>query len=714
MQQEYPHAAPPPLLELQLVDQRHQRHPLPMDVNIPIHNINPYHRVQEILQAISRTVPQAERHQVLESSLQFLSHEDTALHDYEVDMGADRALCLQLGYLDMLQTSSPTNNNNNNNNHTQQSRMNNYNNDTVTDVSEQILICWCLTRIYQCSREQRLRSFQEIGLSDLVPILTKILKRCISTNSAADNSNNNSWKNHGRALSQHMDMMVPVLRILRIFAKLDGPVKSDLLRWKNGRLVTVLVDILATHSNNNDSENSFDNDNNNNHPAALLVDNNSNQVRGGVEDENHFIRQSVVAMESFGVLKDLSFRLDNNDKEYMYRFLRNTLIQYSLSASCGSNNGDDGTRPRVVHASLHGKLLESVAAMLWNFATAPKLSFEMAQQSILLKSLGLLLQYTGSSSLAAEEVVKIKRNALSAFGNLVAALTREYRGMVLLTSPTRAADEERSNAAAFRSQDWILPTFSRLLRYESDKDIQRRAMRTIRCLAARAWGREFLWEGSDVKGCLTLVLNDSNAVFDVSTRIQACETMLNLTEDPHIMEQSSVIFEISLSQAIAKLKDQPQLKEQDKLIVASTRALYFCLERRPRGQESFFPRPDAFFASLLACTKVEMEATHPPIAQLLLKLATTDKVVATQEFEHNRSPNGGMKTKCPVWQEAVISPPVLDTLTALLIAKGPLFYQSHSLALDVIHHFLQNPSNKKVLAKNAELLSAMVGVLLVR
>ena len=570
-------------------------------------------------------MPQSQRTKVLQSTLQFLSHDETAIHDYEIDMGADRALCLQLGYLDMmLNSSSPMNGSS-------------AGTSQASHAKDQTLICWCLTRIFQCSRHFQFKSFHDIGKTDLVPILAKILKRQI----------------HQNDRNPPDSILVPVLQTLRIFAKLDTQVKSWLLRWKDGRLISILVDIM--------------------------------NLKMGTQQDGQVVRLAGAALESLGILKDISFRLSNDDKKFLYSFLRDVLVQYTTV-----RNG--------LHILDACEALEGVSAIYWNIATSPHLSFEMGQQRTVLESLDRLLTYKGTGD-GASEHAKITRNALSAFGNIVSALIGKSKA----TFQTHNLSKEA--VAVFCSQDWIRSRLLYLLQGEADKDIQRRAMRTIRCLSSCAWGISFFWEGQDLESFLVLTLREKKHDFDVPTRIQVYETIGLLTQDNLLMKRESPMLLKSLIQTVANFNKQPRLDDQGGLVAAVCKALFLCLERNSNRSCSF-PFYKAFFAGILSGSKVDPEQTHPPIARLLL-------TIATQEFPSERGGLQSDKLNVCHLPNDILSPPVLDTITQLFRLVGPQFEQSQSDALELIRIFLQDATNRKALADNEGLLTALVSFALI-
>ena len=593
------------------------------------------------------------------------------MHDYEVDNGMDRALCLQLGYLDMIiSTSSPVSKTHNHHQQQQQQQQQQI-------ETEQILICWCLTRIYQCSRERRLRSFREMGVSDLLPILVKILKRYTAATTTTTQ------------LNRDFKITYPVLLLLRIFAKLDTYTKASLLRWKDGRLLDVVVGLLRPQE----------------HHHFIRTD----------HDQTIYSQQPVAATEAFGFLKDISFRLQDNDKEFMYSKLSNFLIQ-----SISHIIKDESITSTV---NLKERRLESLSAVYWNLATSSKISTYVGHSPAALKSLGQLLQYPQSDR---DDLVKIKKNAVSAFGNVVVALTA--RGPILAVTDTNCpAKSEGTNAnLAILQQGWIRPTLFQLLRGESDQDIQRRTMRTIRCLTSCSWGRALLLRGDNaLNSCSTAATNELNSyftlvlakdgIFDVSTRIQVCETIGSLSQDPAVMAVIGQNFEQTLVRTIEQSESTTHLggQQQATLVASACKALRLVWERGTWGQKRPVPPSDSFFTSLLSCSKMDPEITHPPVAKLLLKLGL--KFCRSNTAELPAGAHTGRPDDIEIERlgsdssKNILSKPLFDTLSELLQPVGPCFDESRQDTLELLQLFLQNDTNKRFLAEHEGILTALVG-----
>jgi hypothetical protein len=131
-----------------------------------------------------------------------------------MSLGADKALCLKLGYA-VVTNSKP----------------------------EQIVqLCQCLVKVYQCSSECRQESFRQIGATDLVPVLVQIWKQQVTRD-----DNHDGFE----------AILVPTLQVLRVFAKLDAHAKSFLIRYEEGALVASFWQmILAFYERGGQSQSS--------------------------------------------------------------------------------------------------------------------------------------------------------------------------------------------------------------------------------------------------------------------------------------------------------------------------------------------------------------------------------------------------------------------------------------------------------------------------
>lgn len=137
-------------------------------------------------------------------ALHAFSHSNVKLHDYEISLGADKALCLKLGYA-VVTNSKP---------------------------AQIVLLCQCLVKVYQCSSECRQESFRQIGATELVPLLAQIWKQQVIR---VDD-------NYGGFEA----MLLSTVSVLRVFAKLDAHAKSFLIRYEKGALVASFLQMISS------------------------------------------------------------------------------------------------------------------------------------------------------------------------------------------------------------------------------------------------------------------------------------------------------------------------------------------------------------------------------------------------------------------------------------------------------------------------------------
>ena len=402
--------------------------------------------------ALNQAVTRPQRIHALQTALHVFSHKNSELHNYEVDCGAANALCLKLGYI------------------------------YRGEWEEMDMILSTLQCVYSgCAKDRLLRSFREIGQSELLPLLGQVLFRVQSDLSAET-------------------VLLRVIVLLRIFAKLE-PCKHSLI-VTNG-----LMESMAT----------------------LLQ-----QTRDHV----------VIKWELLGCFKDLSFRSRNQDRELLFNTpsLIPTLVQLTTTS------GD----------------YTYVAAIWWNFALFPPLANIMAQTNEILESIHLLLL---------SQSIKARRSALSALGNLA------------------------SHSAAHAH---IIPICMEALQcivlQDNDLDCQRRAMRTIRCLAITFSQQEgfleflvevivadnshvdtmvhalesmaFMAQQVELRSRLvTALLTAVEVATEPKITIVACRTLLSIPDQPTLSSRISEAFLTSLETASKDLKDKEHLEIISKLLV---------------------------------------------------------------------------------------------------------------------------------------------------
>lgn len=537
--------------------------------------------VQRLIRGFKHDVSAEQRTDLIRNTFEVFSHDDIELHNYEIDLGADKTLCLQLGYFDLLAVSSSCSN--------------------IFECQNSML-CACLALVYRCSRDRKFRSFHEIGKTDLIPLLLRIMERSM----------------------RNPVTLSPLFEILRIFAKLDAKVKSYLIRWNKSQLIKWLLDFL------------------NNYPSSPFED------------------KCDVRLDVIGLIRDLSSKSNNEDKEYICDCLSMVLLQH-------------------IEDSYDPFLLEGITAIFWNFATLSRLCQKMAVDNFLLKVFGRLLQLEKHI-----KYVKTKRNALSAMGNVVATLTTAMPNTV--ESCTIPIEGIVNIKIAFHEQDWFLPTMAELIREEMDRDIQRRAMRTLRCLASCDWGRKRLCKFPGLVSCLTYVVENRTEECDSDTRMQMCQIVGYLTHESDNMKRVGPILESILLQVI-----EDSLGDY-KVTIAACRALSLCMDRSPwKRSHSCFSRK--FFNRLFeTCRMSQQETANSCVAKFLLQLALDQDMARYNKQE----------------RISIVCDPVLCTLAYLISRVGPESEQSRTDAMEVLQFFSKDEATKHRLAENDGILTALV------
>lgn len=142
---------------------------------------------------MNQALTKPERIEALTLALRAFTHKNVHLHDYELTLGADKALCLKLGYVVV----------------------------TSKDPFEELnLIGKCLLQIYQSSSEQRMRSFRSVGATELVPLLVQVLMNVF-------------WSTENVLSPDQEEVVGTVVQVLRNYTKLESA-KSLLIRLNQG------------------------------------------------------------------------------------------------------------------------------------------------------------------------------------------------------------------------------------------------------------------------------------------------------------------------------------------------------------------------------------------------------------------------------------------------------------------------------------------------
>jgi hypothetical protein len=278
-----------------------------------------------------------------------------------MEMGADKALCLKLGYTAVsLQQ------------------------DAIAMSREVGLACQCLLQIYKCSHEQKLQSFRYAGATELIPLLSQVLKELLRVATTRK-----------EVLVELDDVIHQILAVLRVFSKLT-PAKSI--------LVTRLQSALLGHLAND---------------ALVWIQQ--------PHDSTCYFSPNVF-WETLGLLKDLTFRSEPHDKTIL--LCANGGILYHLLSTCCRDM-----------KTINLKLQEWCTAVVWNLALDPAtcerlISRQASDLSIVHGLLEILMHHSVNGS-KADPTTKIKRNAVSALGNFVVD-SRFHHVLFQLSTDTNA------------------------------------------------------------------------------------------------------------------------------------------------------------------------------------------------------------------------------------------------------------------------------------
>jgi hypothetical protein len=512
--------------------------------------------------------------------------------------------------------SMSSNNNNNNNVH------------IVHDmtVSQLSVICGCLALLWtRASHDRRKASVEQVP--DALPWLLHVWHRFprITTNSSNNSTNSNT-----------NIILPPVVEILRSWAKIkDVKIKSMLVQ--SGLILRLQESLRTTAS----STGSFS--------ASVST-----------IDHTHTTQLSML-----GLIKDLVFRANAADKEFLYRYLSKLILE---------QNKDYSYPPAQ----------EAVSAVLWNWAASVSLGRDMAESEHVWTTLEQYMSLPTS-----EETIPIHRNASSALGCVVAAWTAAH--------PTTSTPPQPPPGLLL-DQGWVPACLLRILYTETDVDWRRRCMRTIRCLASCDWGRSFLWKYCESSEYFLTVLvkvlaNDgsSNGGSNSDTRVQVCQTISSLSPSAGSgWAPLGPYMEIILVQSIQ------DTTSADKLVLAASHTLHVSLHHSPwkRGNTGSC-YTDGFFERIQTALESNTDdaSYHTGFSSLLLDLANN---------------NQGSESK-----SNLVCPSVLSSLAVILSAMGPEYESSRRDALKMITLLMKSDGHKKRLAENEALLTALVNFCLI-
>lgn len=359
---------------------------------------------------------------------------------------------------------------------------------------------------------------------------------------------------------------------------------------------------------------------------------------------------SSLQPQYLGFMKDLIFRAEVTEKEYML----NEWLQYVLSSVADEDCAEKAT------------------ACLWNWAVEDDLAEQMAKNEKIWPALVTIFAKPRLS-------ITTQRNALSVLGIMVGICTARFEDGAVRPLPMT------SNGG------WAVDHLFQVLQDAEDADLRRRAIRTVRCLSMRTWGRSILQSHfggpSDLIRRLTQVLLQKREQDD--TRVQACLALTNFL--PHLHEYWSQLGPYVEGAVVQVVQEE---KGSDKLVMTALQAVTTCLEFSPwkRGEGcvsiDFFQR----VADLLQ-KYMSDPSYHKTLALLIWYLV------------QKRSSNA---------EQLVIAFPVLaDLMSTLLTQTTPEFDISREKAIKSIGVMIEDTESKKCFIEHETLLTNLVNVCIV-
>lgn len=213
---------------------------------------------------INHAVTRAQRMQALQTAFRAFHHANEEMHNCEIDLGAADALCLKLGYILLSRQSSD---------------------DVFTEIE---LVCSSLKMVYRCSVERRIRSFREIGYTELLPLFVQVL----SVTALQSGSQTSA--------------ILETLLVLRVFSRLD-PAKHYLIRVAN--LWSSLIHLIWSFEYVGETN------------WILLAKD-----------------AEAVQLEVLSIFKDLTFRMSDDDKRIVHdtKGFVPTLVHFGRKTPAGS------------------------------------------------------------------------------------------------------------------------------------------------------------------------------------------------------------------------------------------------------------------------------------------------------------------------------------------------------------------------------------------
>jgi hypothetical protein len=379
---------------------------------------------------------------------------------------------------------------------------------------------------------------------------------------------------------------------------------------------------------------------------------------------------SLLCMELLGLIKDLTFRSSVFDKETILS-LRGGVFGGLLASICKA--GETADR----------RLVNWFTAVIWNLVLDKSIcdkimDLDKTHDFPVIKYLLRILNGNLCISHATpKNDSQIRRNAISCIGNM---LSRTDNQMLLIH------DGRAKNLA-------IIRTLVAIVEQDSDSIVRRRAMRTLRCLACS--------QEKQVRASLNqhdvpsvyfgaiarrIAEDDEN---DRDMQIQACLAICASIDSLSCSDWPRL--ETVLLQRIETSNDE-------KIIQAACSCLVECIKHSPwrRGPSGF---SDLFWARLEVAATSSAEP-HSSISCLLIELARLE----TKYPESTKSTHPSNLTN---------SAPI-KIMSHLISLSSEEHREIRQNALETISSLATNIANRRALAENESLLSALVNLCLLQ
>lgn len=545
------------------------------------------------LVGLNNATTKIERRNALQAALHTFSHDNEEVHNLEIELGADKVLCLKLGYTAV---SLP--------------------NSAFDVISAEInLICQCLLQVYKCSQQYRTQSFHNIGASEIIPILVRLSTRTIETEQINDTR-----------LAEAGGGLVHCLAVLRVFAKLVLA-KAVVIKISQEGLIAGILGRVK---------------------SWIL----------GSRSLGLFSCEQVL-WESLGMIKDLAFRSQAHDKAVLLQGKSESLLQ--ILVLCGDRFN-----------ALHSKLQEWYTAVVWNLAldqTTRDVLVERCASGII-NGLIDAVELSSNTRKSSNVFARARRNAVSALGNIIG--------------------DPRCQGRTSASLLALFPSLMNVIENEHDHIVRRRAMRIIRSLVSSSNHvlQKYVWENSVVlTSFLGAAISETNPheIDDGNendARIQACRA---------IVAMSDVISADQWPPLRNTLVKRIEMTTSPKLIAAASHCLALSIKKGIRSWQSSL-LPDLLWKRLE--TAVSTDATsHEEISCFLDELAKLE-----------------MKARNPECGGTLSRMEALNAMATILSHLEPSKGSSKDRVLRAISLLVQESPNKKAMAENERLLSALVSL----